>query len=123
MQAEQRSPVVQQVELDITTAPQQLPLALFIRHRIVFVALCDREIRREERLACVPDKRQHRVAIVGVGSEVVEKSTADPATFVAMVITEVVVAGGLKRRVVGKITVSIARVFVALMKMAGVVAV
>src|SRR5207244_2520925 len=81
LQPEERAAVVQQVELDVPAAAEQLepPLPLRVRQRLA--AADDRQVRVQERLAGVADKGER---LFEIALDVIEEDAADAARLVAV---------------------------------------
>src|SRR5690606_7434603 len=97
LQPEQRAAIVDEVELDVTTAAPRLEITLALGPRLVAMAHDDRRIRFEEGVAHRSCQREtgHEAAFV----EVIEEDAADAARLVAVLQEEVIVAPALEARV------------------------
>src|SRR5205823_5644888 len=89
-QAEAGAAVVEQVELDVTAAADQLVTALFGGPRAVHPCPRDRRKDREKRFADRPDKSE--IAFPVAAREIVEENPAGAARLAAMWQVEIVVA-------------------------------
>jgi hypothetical protein len=115
VQPELGAAIVDEVELDVASAAEELPAALLIRRGCAHAALEEGNVCRDEGVADRADEAENpcRVARarIGVGAvvvgqfwllliaEVVEEDAADPARLAAVRDVEVRVAPGLERRV------------------------
>ena len=93
LQPEQRAAVVDEVELDVAAAPQQLERALALAERRRAPPLRDRQPGLREGLA--DRAREREAGLEGRLVEVVEEEPADAARLVAVRQEEIAVAPGL----------------------------
>src|SRR5262249_52938630 len=96
LQAEQRSPVVHEIELDVASPTIRLEIALALAVRRVPAALDDRQVGREEMIADAANDAEARIEVRG--GEIVEEDAADPARLAAVAKAEVLVAPALEAR-------------------------
>src|SRR4029079_9290559 len=101
LEAEQRPAVVDEVELDIATAPAQLPHSLELTVGLGLPALCDRYVRLDKRAPEVAHEVEHLLGrVLALATQAIEEHTADTTGLCAMWQEEVVIAPGLEAIVV-----------------------
>src|SRR6185437_14066436 len=98
---EQGAAVIEQVELDIASALDQLRLAVVLAPRLVHPPTHDLRIDAEESLADRP--REGEVGGVVAAVQMVVEDAADAARLIAVGQVEIVVAPRLETPVIGRI--------------------
>src|SRR5712692_78510 len=98
LEPERGAAVIEQVELDIPAAADELPEALGFAVRLAHTLLNDRDVGGEEMIPGVAHKRKHFTEPVG---EVVEEDAAHPASFTPVREIEIFVAPFFEPRVIG----------------------
>ncbi|EAU64174.1 hypothetical protein STIAU_8744 [Stigmatella aurantiaca DW4/3-1] len=101
LQAEHRAPVVHEVELHVAPTADLLPETLRLGGGDVLAALGDGQVRRQERAARIHHERQ--LALQVLSAQILEEQPAHPPALLAVAQVEVLVAGALEARVVGRI--------------------
>ena len=105
LQSELGAPVIEQIELDVTSAPAQLVGALFLGPDLVHVATHDRWICLQEGRPDVASKSEIGGPVPG--GEMVIEDAADPARFVTVGQKEIFIAPLLEAWVVvGVVTIA-----------------
>src|SRR5512133_4241711 len=90
LQSKQRAPVVDQIELDIATAPISLEIALAFSVRELPAALGDRHPGFDEMIAYA--SKQAETLIEAPFGEIIEEDPADTARFLPMLEIEILIA-------------------------------
>src|SRR6267142_693359 len=95
-QSKDRPAIIEEVELDIPAAPVELIFAFAVSVGQVHPPLCDWQIRVQERVTDVTNKRE---GLVGITLDIVEENPANTSHFTAMFQHKVFIARFLESRI------------------------
>src|SRR6185437_10578475 len=101
LEAEERAAVIDEIELDIAAAADELKTPLLLGPALAHVAAHQRRIDAEKRLADIAGEGEIARPIAAV--EIVEENSAHAARLVAVLQKEIFVAPGFEARVIGGI--------------------
>ena len=114
--SENRSSIIEKIELHVAPAPIQLILTVTLLERLISMSLDDGQVGVEEGIADLVNEGEVSLTI---SLEVIEENSADAARFAAVLQVKILVAPLLESRIEVGI-VSIAGCFDRAMKMDGV---